>query len=123
MDTCMQRIFLIFMTMLDSFSQELWLPCLVYWLEVNPAKVKMGKRDEARDARGRGRVPRSRRKLHERFVFIDRRTEHTSRNTLEGRGRRAMTVTTVDADASNDRTPVAADMEVDRGREIALLNE
>jgi hypothetical protein len=99
------------------------LPCLVYRLEVNPARVKMGKRNEARDAKGRGRVRRSRRELHERFVSIDRRTERTSGNTQEGTGRRAITVTTVDADAFNHSTPVAADMEDNRGREIALLNE
>jgi hypothetical protein len=47
---------LTFMTILDNIGQELWLPCLVYRLEVNPARVEMRKRDEERDARGRGRV-------------------------------------------------------------------
>jgi hypothetical protein len=59
----------------------------------------MGKRNEARDARGRGRVRRSRRELHERFVSIDRRTEHKAVSTHEGTGRFAITVTTGEAES------------------------
>jgi hypothetical protein len=49
--------------------------------------------------------------------------EHTSGSTQEVTCGRAITVTTVDANAFNDSTPVAADIKVDSGREIALLKE
>jgi hypothetical protein len=84
----------------------------------------MGKRNEARDARGRGRVRRSRRELHERFVSVDRRTEHKAVSTHEGTGRFSITVTTGEADTFDvDSTPVAADIVVEQGIEFALPNE
>jgi hypothetical protein len=84
----------------------------------------MGKKNEVRDARERGRARRSRRELHERFVSIDRRKEHKAGSTHVGRGRLAFTVTTAEADAFDvESTPVAADMEVERGKEFALPKE